>query len=168
MSDEIEEFIRRAAERRKQTQGQGQRKPATRPQESQPQPAQQRPRPRLAQPEVVEAEIVSAEVVEHVSGYVAQHLSSQQFTERASHLGEETALADDKMEAHLHQKFDHQIGRLAPSTLDKQSAAATAGAAPTVSYISSSADLANLLRSPQSIRNAIILSEILNRPEHLW
>ncbi len=161
MSDEIEEFIRRAAERRKQSQGQ--RKPETRPQSQSP----SRPRS-LPQQDVVEAEIVSAEVVEHVSSSVAQHLSNRQFADRASHLGEETALADDKLEAHLHQKFDHQIGRLGKSTLKDQDLGETAGSAATVGYVSSSQVLADLLRSPQSIRNAIILKEILDRPEHFW
>lgn len=170
MADEIEEFIRRAAERRKQ---QGQRKP---PPKAPPPPVRppaapptiaNKPRTPLAStlfgPPVVEAEIVSAQVVDEVSAHVASHLSTQQFTERASHLGEETALADDRLEAHLHQKFDHQLGTLTRSTMSAP-ATVTSGPAPTLSPSA----VVEMLRSPQQIRNAIILSEVLARPDHQW
>lgn len=172
MPDDIEDFIRRAAERRKQQQqGQpAQRKPAERP--AAPVPAQ--PRVPLAAPlkpaPVVEAEIVSAEVVEHVSSHVATHLSTTQFDQRAAQLGEETALADDRLEARLHQKFDHQLGRLTPTSVTNTAmpGAATTSERPTMLHVISPGSLVEMLRSPQQIRNAIILSEILARPEHRW
>jgi hypothetical protein len=181
MADEIEEFIRRAAERRKQ-QAQGQQ-PARRPPAQQPAaqkppaqrpPAPPKPRPPLAPPmsprPVVEAEVVSAELAEHVSSHVASHLDTHQFAERAAHLGEETALSDDRLEARLHQKFDHRVGRLTKTSLNQVEDIPDPGqrlaAAPAVSL--SPQALVQMLQSPQQLRGAIILKEVLDRPEHNW
>lgn len=167
MSDEIDEFIRRAAERRKQ--GQGQKKPARAVQQAPATPpARERLRPALA------PEIVDAEVVEDVSAHVSRHLNTREFEQRASHMTDQVDQADDRVEARLHQTFDHQLGRLKTS-------GTAAGAAPTVrsatdvAAIVTTADsnqmltfLINGLRTPQNVRQAIIFSEILARPEHRW
>lgn len=170
MSDEIDDFIRRAAERRRQ-QGQGQRR-AARPQQGQGQgkPAQ---RPRVQRPNVVDAEVISAEVVDDVARQVGRPLDSQGFDQRAAQLGEETAQADDRLEARLHQTFDHQLGRLQQaSTAGPQATARTAtdvaAAVTTAAGNEMLAFLVGALRSPQQVRQAIILSDILQRPEHRW
>jgi hypothetical protein len=165
MSDEIDEFIRRAAERRRQ-QGQGQKRQQQRP------PAQPQPKPKrapLVQPEIVEAEIVSSEVVENVSSQVDRYLDNRQFENRAAHLGEQPALADDKVEARLHQTFDHQLGRLGSSPLTTARGATDAAAQVTTDPANQMLTfLAKALKSPQEFRQAFILSEILARPADRW
>jgi hypothetical protein len=168
MSDEIDEFIRRAAERRKQ--GQGQRKTQQRPAQSAPSPvARERTRPRMLQPEVLDAEIVSAEVVPDIATSVSQHLDT-----RTSHFGEEPGLADDRVEARLHQTFDHKLGQLTQSgpIVAQQTTvrSATDNAAEVTTSPANEAlgFLINALRTPQNLRQAVILGEILTRPEHDW
>jgi hypothetical protein len=162
MSDEIDDFIRRAAERRRQ---QGQRR-TQRPQQGQGQgkPAAQRPRP--PRPSVTDAEIVSAEVVEETSRPESRPLTRQDFDQRAAKLGEETAQADDRLEARLHQTFDHEIGTLhhagTPQATDTASKVT-----PTFAH-EMLISLVSALRSPQQVRQAIILGDILQRPEHRW
>jgi hypothetical protein len=174
MNDEIEEFIRRAAERRKQQGGQRpppKPKPAQAPPQTPPQqPSSSRPplaRP-VARPPVVEAEVVSAELAEHVSSHVASHIDTREFSERASHFGEQTALADDRLEARLHRKFDHAIGRLTTSSIAQVEDIPDPGIRPageTAVRPASPDILRQMLQSPQHVRNAIIMSEIFRRPE---
>ena len=104
MSGDIEEFLRRAAQRR-QAQAQG-RAPVP----AQPVPPPQRPQRamRPAMPpmsptplaEVVDADIVEAEPVsgDDVSQYVAQHLNTRGFAERAQHLGEGARRSEESLE----------------------------------------------------------------------
>lgn len=169
MSDEIDDFIRRAAERRKKGQGQGQRKPQ-RPPAAQPAPAPTpRPRARLA------PEIVEAEVVEDINTSVARHLNTQSFQQRATQMTEVVDNADERVEARLQQTFDHKLGRLGQSDSPQVEATSTArSATDTAAQVSTARDNALLLellrsfQSPQSIRQAVILSDILARPEHRW
>lgn len=112
-------------------------------------------------------EVVDAEVAELGDG-VSRHFSEQlrgpqEIAEKVRHLGAEVDLADDKLEAHLHQTFDHKLGQLKQSSV---SVAATpqkaSGPDVTVEQI------LHMLRSPESIRDAIVLSEIFRRPEGMW
>lgn len=165
MSDEIDEFIRRAAEKRRQAQGQ--RKPARPAPIASPAPTPVR---RLA-PEIVEAEIV-----EDVSAHVARSVNTAAYDQRASRLlDDDVDQADDRVEARLQKTFDHKLGRLsqidstekgsAPTTRSATDAAAqvtTTDANPMLSFLVQS------FGSPQSIRQAVILSDILTRPEHRW
>jgi hypothetical protein len=163
MSDEIEDFIRRAAERRKQqTQA-----PSRRP------PAQQVPRaPLTPPPQVVEAEIVSAELLDEVSQSVASHINTAKFDERTAHLGEDAAMADDRMEARLQKKFDHQVGRLAsmPSQEPARSSPTppVSATGPVTTRELHPSLIAAALRTPQTVRQAIILGEILRPVELDW
>jgi hypothetical protein len=153
MADDIERFLLQAAQRRR---------------------ARKLPTPRPPQPQPQDAEIIEAESVGlgglrsgGLESRVAEDLDTSEFSERASHLGERVGKADDKMEARLQSKFDHQVGRLggAASTdtaAEEEAAPETGGPAP------SPGNLAQWLRSPDSLRQAIVLSEILERPEHRW
>lgn len=179
MKDEVEAFLRRVAQMRAQAEAQAKAKaervapqvaPPRPPQQStspkqanQPKksPAPQRP-PRRQQQEPVEAEVVTGELRQRdaVSRHVSQHLSgAEAIGEHARHLGEEVDLADDKLNAHLHEVFDHQLGQFA-------NAESNSGDRPAAA--SNSFDIFRLLRSPQSVRDALIMSEVLRRPEHNW
>jgi hypothetical protein len=95
---------------------------------------------------------------ESVAEHVAEHVGSRTFAERTSHLGEQVAQADEKIETHLHQKFDRELG-----TLGHSRAAPSAESPPADTL---AAEIAAMLASPQGMRQAIVLGEILRRPEH--
>jgi hypothetical protein len=164
--DEVEEFLRRAAARRAQAAAKG--RPAA-PQSQQ--PFAPPPPPRRPPPELIpiEAEVVDAELADtnRVSSLVDRDLAgTQEIAEHTRRLGAEVDLADDKLEAHLQQVFDHRVGQLKTRAGDSvpQTLAGPSAGAPGLS----SSDLARLLMSPQQIRNAIVLGEILRRPEERW
>jgi hypothetical protein len=179
--DEVEEFLRRAAARRAAAQQQQQRpaappaQPAWTPPPQQPPPPARRPPPLadvvMLQPvETVEAEVVDAELADQqdrLGRGVAQHMrGTTQIAAHAETLGDELELADDKLEAHLHQVFDHKVGDLKKSTTEAGAASPTQASrdAP----LPGAASIAHLLVNPQNVRNAIILAEILRRPEDNW
>jgi hypothetical protein len=172
MRDEVEEFLKRVAQMRAQAEAQAkgrqQRPPAQPPAPSPPQPARLVPARQETRPrrpvEPVEAEVVDAELADKDDG-VARHVSQyltgdQQIAEHTRRLGEEVDAADDKMAAHLHKVFDHQLGRL-KTTASETAAAPPERPAPEVN----TGELIARLRSPQSVRDAIVLAEILHRPE---
>jgi hypothetical protein len=120
--------------------------------------------------EPVQAEVVDAELAEigdSVGRSVAQHMrGTEQIAEHVRHLGEEVDLADDKLEARLHRVFDHSVGQLRKQATDS-APAPPEGPHDQAPAVSSSA-IAQMMRSQQAIRNAIILGEILHRPEQNW
>lgn len=174
MSGDIEEFLRRAAQRR-QSQAQGRA-----PMPAQPAPPPQRPQRamRLAMPmtalaEVVDADIVEAEPVsgDDVSQYVAQHLNTRGFTERAQHLGEATRRSEESLEhdveSHFRRSSVKPTGRSKEtlvSEISPDAAVSTAAIAPPPVGV----ELQNMFRSPQNIRLAFILGEVFTRPEIHW
>lgn len=164
MAGDIEEFLRRAAQRRAQQQNQ--------PQAPRPKPVPPRPRP----VEILNAEVLDdIEIIEpHLSqgGSVAEHVQDHMragvFDEQVSRLGEDVDRSDDRMEAHLQAYFEHDLGVLgartsaaADSILDDDSTGQKRQPVKPTNYL-------ELLSNPASIRQAIILSEILARPADRW
>ena len=163
MTGDIEDFLRRAAQRRV------------------PQPPRARPAP-PPQPEIQnlgDEDVVDAYVIEDpgilsghdVGDHVSQHINTSKFGERISHMGEEIDRADDRMEAHLHDYFEHKMGdlgaktsRVSDSTLDDDSP----GQGGPATQKPPPFNIQKLLRSPAGIRDAIVLSEILRKPEDRW
>ena len=172
MKDEVEDFLHRVAQMRAQAEAQAKgQQPRPAPQKPPPKPPRQQPPARLvparqeaAPLQPVQAEVVEAELAENgnrVARQVATDLrGTEQIAEHVRHLGEEVDAADDKLKAHLHQVFDHQLGRLKKSTLEA-GAAAYKEPAPEFSL----GQIMRLLRSSDSIRDAIVMSEILHRPD---
>jgi hypothetical protein len=109
---------------------------------------------------VEQARRESATVSEHVSQRM-RHLEESRLAENAAHLGEEVALADDKVQARLDATFKHRLGRIA-----QQEAAPVAEAAEPREF--SIDQIAAMLASPEGIRDAVILNEILTRPADRW
>ncbi len=173
MRDEVEEFLRRAAARRAQAEAkrrEQQQQAAQPPLRQQPPPIQRQPlvqRPPTVQTEPL-VEIIEAEVADTSSRFntsVSQHLrGTTEIARHASSLGAEVDQSDDRLEARLHKTFDHQLGQLKDTT----TAAPVKEAMQTSESLLASMNLTRLLSNAQSIRNAIILSEVLNRPEHRW
>lgn len=136
MSD-IDDFLRRAAQQRARG---------------------QRPAIEIVEPiEPIEAEIIDAEPAD-VSAHVKSYMDTGKFDRRADQMDRRAGLADDRREARIHAKFDHEIGTL------RQSDATLELVDEPVSDVS----LLDVLRSPASIRQAIIMSEILQPPRDLW
>lgn len=172
--NEIEEFLRRAAAMRAQ---QAQQAKQAQQQERRQAESVSRvpPAVRMARPAepVMDAEVVEVEEVtgDDVARDVARNLDTRAFTARASSLAERIRNADDVMEAHMHQVFEHKLGQLgsvtsavADSTLDDEELAAKAAAREALTPL----DIHTLFSSPQHIRQAILLSEVLNPPQHRW
>jgi hypothetical protein len=178
MKDEVEEFLRRVAQMRAQAEQQGQ---AQQPRQERQQPARQprkppaarpAPQPRPSRPPLgaglptspIDVEIVDAELADTADRFGKRVQSdlreTEQIAEHTRHLGEEVDGADSKMQAHLHQVFDHKLGHL------KSSGGETALVTADRTAAELSLDqIRRMLRSPQSVRDAIIMSEILRRPE---
>jgi hypothetical protein len=156
MSDELGDFLRRVAQRYGQ-------------------PAPQQP----GQPVVLEAEIVEdAEILDpgdvtgqDVSQHVQQRMDTSSFSRRASALGAAVDQSDDRMGAHVHEVFTHDLGRLGSRASARTSfptpSAPAAPPPPDVEAPVGGTLISELLRNRGQIRNAILLSEILNRPETL-
>ncbi|MGI9519782.1 MAG: hypothetical protein ACR2NP_22200 [Pirellulaceae bacterium] len=121
MPRDIEEFLKMAAKRRQQQkQGGGaapQRSQPATPPASQQRPTPQRlvPRPQSLQPATDEEIIIlgpggqpSTDMRrQSVSDHVRSHIDTSDISEQVSHLGETVGLADDKLDARLHDTFDH-------------------------------------------------------------
>jgi hypothetical protein len=139
------------------------RPPQPRPAQAQPaqRPSPQRPAAPRGPAEVLDAEVVDAAPVRRrptVAERVEKHLDNSSLTAGASRLGAEVAQAGEKIEAHSHEKFDHQKSQI-DDPEDRVGAAAGAAFATRI---------ADMFRNPQSIQQAFILNEILNPPDLRW
>lgn len=171
MSDEIAEFLRRAAQRRaEQMQQQAEQQRRAVQQQYVPPPAPLRPAPVVVEAEIVDDDELTPvrSPLSRVSQNVGSHFDMREFDRRADEMADATEQADERMAVHLHQSFDHSLGSLGP---DAQSitAAITPEADDQVrARVAASHPLLSMLRNPQSVRNAIILSELLDRPVKNW
>jgi hypothetical protein len=168
----IEEFLRRAAEQRQ----------GGRPAEVEvvrPEPAAAGRRPHAAgwldqgspqqgrlEPAAVDRVVEVLPSRSDIAESVESHLGSDQLGRHAEQLGDEIRDGDAEMEQRLSARFDHQVGRLESELSERP----TPHAAPRIAATGgrTAAELIELLRNPRGIRTAILVSEILNRPEHRW
>jgi hypothetical protein len=121
--------------------------------------------------QVVEAEIIdddaevsSTDVVRHVQS----HLDTREFDDRAGHLGEATRESEQRLERQVERRFQ---GTVAPTSV-RQASDSVSAVAPASELGPKAANVAgqlvSMLQNPAQMRNAILLSEILQRPEHRW
>jgi len=166
MARDIEEFLRRAAERRKQAQRGGggqQRPPAQRSQAKRPTPPP--PRQMIGEDDIVPAKLAFPKQQPHsigeesVGDHVRRHLDVSDIAEHVDHLAEDIEQADERMDAHLDQVFEHDVGKLGSGK------GATDELNRTTRSNKATSDLLKLLQNPASVRQAIIISEILKRPD---
>jgi len=165
MANEIEDFLRRAANQ--------QRNPKT-PRAAR---AQQRKIERQAAAEPVQAEVVAEKPVGgQVTEHVKTFLDEEKFAKRGEELGKGVAqTVNQEIDQHLQQVFSHPVSKLA-AVSGEAAAPPTAGepaelaaAAPVVETPNVFADeLVAMLTNPDSLRQAILLTEILHRPEERW
>lgn len=108
-----------------------------------------------------------------VAEHVRQRIGTEKFDRVRPELTGETALADDRMAEHVHEVFDHQVSRLADTpgesaSLPAAEEAETPDDRVTPIPATAAAGLAAMLADPGSLRQAIVLNEILQRPEEHW
>lgn len=170
--DEIQQFLREAADRRG---GAG-------PQQAQrvgpPPAAPRRPAPggwpqRPAETPVVLEPIETVPEPASVAEHVRQQVPGQQFGGLSSDVGRRLVRTDEVVEEHVHEVFDHQVGRLEGTPGESAYASQAEEAETPEDRITAlpqtaAAGLAAMLAEPTSLRQAIVLTEILQRPEHRW
>ena len=174
LGDEIGEFLRRAAQG-----GQPQ------PQQAQPQrPAQAPglpPRPARArsarpQPPVPRHQVkpIAAELVdpprrpvgEGLAQQVQKDINTSDITRHADQLGAETRQATTKLDRQIQESFGHQVGSLGAQTAP--TAQRPTAEPEQVFPTTSAAGFAAMLSDAESLKQAIIINEILQRPAHRW
>jgi hypothetical protein len=157
--DEIGEFLRRA----KRGPAAGRPQPAARP-GGRPARSGRQPTPQgLAEVELVEPEDTG------VAGRGGRGLPSESVPTLVSDVAE----ADDRLEQHLHGTFDHRLGTLGASPGESAEGPQPAEAETPADRVSSvpataAVGLAAMLAGPTSLRQAILLYEVLRRPEDRW
>lgn len=165
LATEIEEFLRRAAQKRS---GQPPKTEPTR----QPQPARLSPRGPALSERTHEAgqdpePIAAVEVHESVADHVRKHIENPEFSRRAEHIGDDMVRGDQQMEDHLKKAFTHQVGRLT-DTSGPGGTSSQQDDQPVLAPVVAGVSVAALLKSGQNVRSAIILNEILQRPADRW
>jgi hypothetical protein len=95
-----------------------------------------------------------------VGQHVAEHLrGAREMAAHVQQLGADVAQADERLQEHLQEKFTHQVG-----ALEHRTEAVRAGAVRSPM----AQDLLKLMAQPGGVRQVIVASEILRRPEERW
>jgi hypothetical protein len=166
--DEVDEFLRNA----------GRERPAEKPPEPPrpsrieiiDEPAADNPKPRRLIDREQHADIVDSRLQEarmlgkgsDVARHVAEHLTAGRLGEHAAQLGHDIEQTDERLEARLKAKFNHRLGRLDDGNDPSPTATRNREASPLA------AEILDLMQSPEGVRQAIVLNEILTRPADRW
>lgn len=148
MAGDLEDFLRRAAQRRQQKAAQAQ--PQPQPKRVPPQYSDSRTE-RIVRPVNLDDQgpldqpVLAAEIVDDDSSLYAQRMQKVEDARRAAASAKRVA---DDLARRSSQKTP-SAGSLGPTGVPIQ-------------------DLVNLLRQPGGIQQAILLREIFDRPEHRW
>lgn len=176
MARDIEEFLRKAAERRKQQQQKKQRGPGSSQRmreiveddiEVLPPVEIVKPKKRKVlrkQPPRQQPELRQKKNMRHetVAEHVSSHIDSSSIADHAENLGERIQNADDRIAARLQKRFDHDVSKLDDMPTVQDDVVATV----TRKEVSAGTeDMLRMLRNPTTIRQAILVSEILKRPQ---
>ena len=163
MSRDLEEFLRMAAERRKAAQQHQQRPQQQRPpQYHQPQyhqrPPQQQYRqpPPLIEPEVIEEVEILDDQYTPIEPRLQTHIDTSSIRQHAGSLGQEVSYTDERVSERLHRKFDHDVSHIDHASMTES---------PDAHRTPLADELLEMFQSPKSLRQAILIQEILRRPE---
>lgn len=165
MNNEVAEFLKRAAQRRAQLeqQAKAQAENAARARSQMSAPREEAPILLSSSDEIVQAEVVAQD---RISASVSRDISGpSRISAQVAQLGQKVDQADDILEAHLHQTFDHKLGRISVSTTSAPASGSPTGMGSGTDAVTS---IIRLLQSPTGLRDAILLNEILQRPESRW
>jgi hypothetical protein len=157
LNAEIEQFLKRATERR----GERPRREAAlkTPPKAPPKPPRER---------VVDVEPIPRRDFGNVASSVEKHLGDRGFRDRAEHLADDIVRADQQMEQHLQKAFGHKVGTLSDAATQSVTPATDAEPVSNAEKSATSVGLAALLSNSQHLRQMVVLNEILQRPEHRW
>jgi hypothetical protein len=163
LRDEIEEFLRRNA-RTAGSPGEAgpPRRAAVRRPPAAPAPLSLGKGARPVSTDASDAGTVGGRVGDHVKEF----LDASDFKRRSSSLADDIAESNQKMNEHLKDVFGHQLGGLAKR--EEESSTAPEPVPLDVAAASAGLDLVALLAQPSNLRQAVLLHEILQRPEHRW
>lgn len=145
MSDDLEKFLQRAAQRRRQ-----------------------RVEPSIViideqnadvvEPEIVEPEIVRPSLAsESVGDHVHSHIAPDPFGDSTEEMGDNIEDAHQEMDDHIHEVFDHKLGNLRTQKVDDPHLISDDAAKQTFE----AHWLADMLQNPETLRQAIVLNEIM-------
>jgi hypothetical protein len=170
LNAEIEEFLKRANNRRGAKGGdQGKRQAPGRQQ-----PARQTP-PKAPLPSEKAASKQQRPAAAPRRGFdtvaesVQQHLGERKFEQRESRLADDVVRAEQQLAQHVDQAFSNRLGTLAAAdAAAPQPAEVVAAAAVTDDSNNLARAMAGLLVNQQNLRQAILLKEILDRPVDRW
>jgi len=103
-----------------------------------------------------------------LSQQIERDIDTRKFAGRTQQMERRAEQARRKAEQRAHQVFDHAVGHLGASSPTPAEAGASAAARGDQLGPGLAAGLPALLASPVGLRQAIVLTEILQRPEHRW
>ena len=189
---EIDDFLKRAGAKPappQQRPGAGQRGPQPQPTARQPltqsptatQSKRTRPASQAKPTQTRPARRPSHELGKGVGEHVQEHIASDPVSDRSRQLGKYMGQSDERVEAHLHDVFDHDLGQLLKRTTDREDDELIQEGTDAATWESTSdrnqreSDMIRdrservfeMLRDPGSIRDAIIIGEILTPPKSL-
>ncbi len=166
---EIEEFLRKARGDREVVNAE-----ATRPLEADP------VRSVVANEPIIVAESIDQPLeMDHssVAEHVTEHINSRSVSEHARHLGQRVQTEVDSIESRVHQIFDHDLGQLDKASEDSYADVDERGTDSQVwegtasrqkrsddARQQRSDEIFRMIRDPASVKTAVILAEILRRP----
>jgi hypothetical protein len=99
---------------------------------------------------------------------VAKDLDTSAMKRRAAELGSGARSVHETSEQRLEERFSREVGSLATASLAEPGDAGKAKSPLADMPVTGAAGFAALLADAESIRQAIVLNEILQRPEHRW
>ncbi len=108
---------------------------------------------------------------EGVAEHVQRHIQASDVGDHAAQLGSALGQADERLESRLHATFDHRLGTLAKEPVGTQVAEGTDNAAWRPTAVSGGAiapQVVAILRSHKGLAAALVVHEILRRPEERW
>jgi hypothetical protein len=103
----------------------------------------------------------SKSVADHVDEYVTS--TARQMSEEAARLGDRVTQGDRQFNSQLQQKFDHEIGTFG----DRRNERAQEQQ-PVAAPVNPAVTIATLLANADGMRQAMIINEVLRRPEERW
>ncbi|MBX9790351.1 MAG: hypothetical protein K2Y37_15645 [Pirellulales bacterium] len=167
-AEEVAEFLRQAQARRSGSTPSAAMPPAAAPPAAPPARRQRQPvsPPRMARPSKRPPAIPQqragdqlTDLAQGVGQHVRQHVDTREFEQRAAR-PTRVAVAEAANEARLQGVFSHRVGTLADATLPSGDES-TPAPAPALS-------IAALLTDGSTLRQMVVINEILRRPEEHW
>ena len=166
LNEELNDFLRRAGDKR-----QAAPPPSPPPAGSQfPAGAQRppaRPNPRKQKksaPPVLEAQVVEEPLSKRKMKSSINTRSLEQRAQALAHLNRPEQAREPKAQ----HRVSYRAGSLASEAKQDVAVVESQASTPRAAAMSGASHLLELLASPQGVRDALVLGEILNRPEHRW